>query len=653
MFILVVEDDPGIAFLISEALNEKGRKVELVYSGREALHFIETRSPELIIMDYSLPDMNAAEIISNLRKKNISIPPFIVSTGQGDENIAVEMMKMGAHDYLIKDTSLLSRISGVVQRAQDDINRDKRLKEALLARQMSDRKLIEEQRRLANILKATNVGTWEWNIKTDEIIVNDRYAQIIGRNLSDLSGKTFSDLKHFVHPEDDAHLTEQLNAHFNKKDDYFEAEIRLGHKSGGWIWVLNRGCIMEFSADGKPQIMSGTIQDITHKKQRDDLVKEVEVAHKTLQFRQNFLASMSHEMRTPLTGILGITEMLSKTTLDDEQADYLETLKTASDSLKEIIDQVLDYSKIEAGNLKIRYNPFKLENLVSQAKKIFESICRKPLQFNGYLDSSLPKMVKADEKRIVQVINNLVVNAIKYSENGSVKLIIMPGKIRPNNEVEIQVEIVDTGIGIKPEKIDFVFTPFSQIHQIETSYYEGAGLGLAISKEIVELHGGNIGLESTPGEGTSVWFTFVAQRVENQNEISSAEEKLPDIPPLKILLVEDKEITQKVLNLQLKDMGHDVKIVSNGKEAIKGFVPDTFDLVLMDIQMPVMDGITATNILRGMHKELPPIVGLSANAFEGDREKYMSLGFDEYLIKPMKREHFYDLVQRLFPAENT
>ncbi|TVQ16320.1 MAG: response regulator, partial [Bacteroidetes bacterium] len=258
-------------------------------------------------------------------------------------------------------------------------------------------------------------------------------------------------------------------------------------------------------------------------------------------------------------------------------------------------------------------------------------------------------------QRISQVINNLLSNAVKYSEKGEISLHIKREKKPERGAVIIRVEISDTGMGIRPEKKDAIFAPFSAVNQIDTSSYEGTGLGLAICKEFVKMHGGDIGFTSQPGNGSTFWFTFKAEEVKNENTLQ--EERKEDSPisrrGLHILLAEDKVITQKVIGLQLKDMGHNVIIATNGKEAIDLFEPGKFDMILMDIQMPVMDGITAANELKSKYIDLPPVIGLSANAFEGDREKYIKMGFDEYITKPMKRDRFIEVVNNFFPPPKT
>jgi len=389
---------------------------------------------------------------------------------------------------------------------------------------------------------------------------------------------------------------------------------------------------------------------IKEKESRALLEKEVAIARDTLLFRQKFLASISHEIRTPLTGVIGTIELLEKSKLDDRQFDLVNTLRQSSENLSEIIDQVLDYSRIEAGKVNLNKTGFCIYDLIEKIENIFNSICRKPIVFQYRVDTSFPPYIIADEKRLMQIINNLLVNAAKFTNQGSITLEIILDKQIRDNFYHIRFSITDTGVGISDENLKKIFTPFSQFHQIETSEYSGSGLGLSICKELVELHGGRIEAQSKQGEGTTITFCIEAEISEAKLDKKNGFEvkKADNMKEIRVLLVEDKLINQKVINLLLTSLGHKVKIAGNGAEAVDIFREGEFDLILMDIQMPVMDGITATRILREKYTKLPPVVGLSANAFEGDRERYIDQGMDDYLTKPVKSGDFIELIKKFF-----
>ncbi len=383
--------------------------------------------------------------------------------------------------------------------------------------------------------------------------------------------------------------------------------------------------------------------------------KEVEVAKKSAEFKQNFLANMSHEIRTPLTGLIGMAELLKKTSLNDKQKDYLQTLLHSSENLKETINLVLDYSKIEAGKYTVNEVEFSMKELLDDAEKYFFSICKKDIKLKKFMEDEVPGYVKTDRNRVFQILSNLLSNAVKYTTKGKVGIHISLDKTIPSENVEgdnvfyIKISVSDTGKGISKDVQDKLFTPFYQVEQEYNRSYEGTGLGLAICKELTELLGGKIGLVSEADQGSTFWFNFPANVVEKVLKEGNSNKDVSDENnnQLKILFVEDKVATQKVVKLMLESLGHEVTIAKNGKQALEIYTSNTFDIILMDIQMPVMDGITATKQFRKKYTNLPAIVGLSANAFEGDREKYMKMGMDEYITKPVKEEDFLELLDKL------
>jgi PAS domain S-box-containing protein len=399
----------------------------------------------------------------------------------------------------------------------------------------------------------------------------------------------------------------------------------------------------------------GVVEDRTAHAKQQELENQVVLANESVKFKQNFLANMSHEIRTPLTGIMGMTDILiSQTEVSPIQMEYLQILRSSGENLKEIINQVLDFSKIEAGKIKLRKHNFNLHSLLVNTHKFFKSICQKDVNFNVIISEDVPVYIKADENRILQIVNNLISNAVKFTNSGKIEVSASIAAHSENNEeLLVRIQVKDSGIGIPKEKLKKLFVPFSQIEEKDTRYYEGTGLGLSICKELVNLQGGEIGVESQHLKGSTFWFTFKASLSGHQtrNSHENTIVTLSGNKKLNILFAEDKIVNQKVVSLLLTSMGHKVTIAENGKHAIELFSPGKFDLILMDIQMPVIDGITATRELKSMYENLPPVVGLSANAFEGDREKYIGIGMDDYLTKPVKSNDFTELLHRIFPQK--
>ncbi len=480
--------------------------------------------------------------------------------------------------------------------------------------------------------------------------VNQRFCEIVDFSEEEILSEGFSMWELFT-PESKQLVEQRKEARQKNIDVPGIYELQIITKSGQLRDI-------EFSttplSGGEKIVILGIMRDITERKNNETLRNEVAIANQTVLFKQNFLANMSHEIRTPLTGVLGMIEILSKTKLDNNQLDYVNTLKLSTENLKEIINQILDYSKIEAGQIKLKFRKFSKQSLFENAKKLYSSICRKEIKLETSLDQGIPDVIEADEYRVSQVINNLLSNAVKFTNKGKISLVARPDKCIDQDHMMIRVEITDTGIGIKPESMERLFHPFEQIEIEDARNFDGTGLGLSICKELVTLMGGDIGVESTPDKGSLFWFTFKAKTV------NGCIERLEDKPKkkiiekhahsaLRILFAEDKIVNQKVVLLMLKSLGHKVQLAKNGRQVIDIFKPEEFDLILMDIQMPDMDGVTATRLLKERFKnKLPPIVGLSANAFEGDREKYMKHGMDEYLTKPVSSDDFVLLIKRLF-----
>ncbi len=391
-------------------------------------------------------------------------------------------------------------------------------------------------------------------------------------------------------------------------------------------------------------------QDITLSKKAEEAIKKAEIATESAKFKQNFLANMSHEIRTPLTGVMGMISMLQQTNPTDLQREYINILKSSGETLREIINQILDLSKIEAGKASLNYTIFEFTSLLNNARKLFQGMRKNNVSFSMELDSRIPKYIEADMSRMSQVVNNLVSNATKFTVAGEIKISAqLESDLPGGKEIRIRIKVQDTGIGIPRRMQKKLFTPFFQVGDGSTSP-GSTGLGLAISRELAHLHGGQIGVESEPQKGSTFWFTFVAHKVSQKTTPQAAQqpEAAKGKDHLNILLVEDNRVNQKVFEVILRHLGHQVTIASDGKQALEKFDPEGFDLILMDINMPVMDGIAATRALKDTYPSPPPIVGLSANAVEGDREKYLALGMDEYLTKPLIEEEFNEVIRKLF-----
>ncbi len=392
--------------------------------------------------------------------------------------------------------------------------------------------------------------------------------------------------------------------------------------------------------DNKIVGLRGILIDISELKRAEKLKNEVKVAEYTAKLKQQFLANMSHEMRTPMTGIIGMTEFLMDTKLNKQQEDYLNIIKNSSESLLFLINDILDISKIERGKMDLNPETISVLDALNNVMNIFSGpVKQKGLKLISNFDNDFPKHIHIDENRFKQIISNLISNAVKYTKTGFVKVKLSKIAIE-NNFVKGKVNIIDTGIGINQENLSKIFEMFTRVDDSFTRKTEGTGLGLHISKQLAGLLMGDIGVESVKGKGSNFWFTFKAEIEEAPKDLETKKVFEDEVisKHLSILLAEDKFVNQKVISMMLENLGCSVKLANNGYEAIDQFKKNKFDIIFMDIMMPEMDGITAMKQLRSLHSKLPPVIGLSAHAMQGDAEKFINLGMDDYIEKPVNKE---------------
>ncbi|MFB3922202.1 MAG: PAS domain S-box protein [Terriglobia bacterium] len=528
---------------------------------------------------------------------------------------------------------------------------------ATLLRKRAEEALRKSEASLAEAQRMARLGNWESDLVTDRLQWSDEVYRIFGVNKGEVEGTNTGFFK-FVHT-DDREPVQKASAAAQAGTNSFDLEHRIVRPDGAVLFVHERAEVIRDKA-GKPVRMIGTVQDITDRKQAEaELLKAKEAAEAATRAKSTFLATMSHEIRTPINGIIGMTDLALDTPLTAEQHDYMTTVKDSSLRLLHLINDILDFSKIEAGKLEMDQSELNLpRTLESVLRPLKARAQQKGLEFGLELASDVPMELIGDSVRLGQVVVNLVGNAIKFTERGSIRLRVARAGA-DNRHIRLQFSVSDTGIGIPGAKHQVIFDSFTQADDSTTRKYGGTGLGLAISRRLVEMMGGNIWVESATGKGSTFHFTacFGLPSSEGDERADDASargtgstpdegsgcEEPKDIRPdgsrLWILIAEDEQVNELVAVRALEKQGHKVVVAANGVEALATLDHHPFDLILMDVQMPEMDGIEATKVIRAREKLSGahiPVIAMTARALPEDKQLCLEAGMDGYLPKPLR-----------------
>jgi signal transduction histidine kinase/AmiR/NasT family two-component response regulator len=427
----------------------------------------------------------------------------------------------------------------------------------------------------------------------------------------------------------------------------YRPEYRVVRNDGKEVWTAGAVKLI-VGRDGQPARLVGALQDITQRKaQERALVQAKEEAEAANKAKSAFLATMSHEIRTPLNGVLGMAQAMAMGELTDQQRGRLDVIRQSGESLLAILNDVLDLSKIEAGKLELEQAEFDISDLAKGAHATFAAIAEnKGLKFRLKVEPAARGTYLGDSVRVRQILYNLVSNALKFTDKGEVNVTV--GRRRG----VLRLSVKDTGIGVPPEKLANLFQKFEQADASMTRRYGGTGLGLAICRDLAQLMGGAIGAESTPGEGSTFWVTLKAPqllRPEGASPKAPVMRMRASSRPLHVLAAEDNEMNQLVLKTLLGQVGIEPVMVRTGREAVEAWATDVWDLILMDVQMPEMDGPSATAVIRSREATLgrarTPIVALTANAMDHHMREYREAGMDGFVAKPIEAVRLFAAIQ--------
>lgn len=516
--------------------------------------------------------------------------------------------------------------------------------------------LQETETRFRLTMEATNTGLWSWDLETNRVTWSDEAYTQLGYQPHEFE-MSLEKFQSLMHP-DDLDSTFHIIESQMQQQQGFQAQFRLRHQSGAWSWVEGRGKITAFHADGRPSFMMGTHTNITQIKQTEAALETAKrLADQANQAKSDFLANMSHEIRTPMNGIIGLSEMGMNETDPLKLQDHLHKINQSGRLLLGIVNDILDFSKIESGKMTLDPQPFYLQRLLDQLHSLFaQTAIEKGLRLTFKIESAVGQAYRGDELRIRQILNNLLSNAIKFTAQGEVKVTLSQApSLQPDSAAEwIHFAVEDTGIGISNEQQKKLFQAFGQADASITRHYGGTGLGLVISQRLVEALGGQgIELHSQLDQGTCFRFALPFTPCTPAEVQQLGEQQVLHHTKLRqleghLLLAEDNLINQEVALAQLKSMGLRVTLVENGAQAVAIATTKTFDLILMDIQMPIMDGYAATRALRDLGIQTP-IIALTAAVMAEDKAKALAAGMNGHLAKPIETSALYQLLLQYCP----
>lgn len=601
--------------------------------------------PDCIVLDHDLRSMTGIEAMREFYRRGIRVPVVAV-TGNGSEAIAAEILRAGAGDYLMKSglTAAELRTSIATQLAKAALRRSELERERLLER-------------VTLATQAGQIGIWDWDTSSDSLVWDAMMFPLYGLEVGQVA-PTYRVWLDAIHPDDRDRVRTQIASSIANVTR-LETEFRVTWPNGE-IHNIRTMAVAVRGPSGATERMIGTNWDVTElrtlaqqlRDEKERLLETVDMwmtakqsAEETARARADFLADMSHEIRTPMNGIIGLTTLLLDDDPTPEQHEHLTLLAAAGRSLLTIINDILDLSKIEAGKIHLEAIALSPTELVATALALVKlDAAKKGLALEMTVDPEVPAWVTGDPTRLHQILLNLLTNALKFTSHGSIAVGLQ--RVWSGGKDLLRFEVRDTGMGIAANRQHLLFEKFSQIDPASARNFGGTGLGLAISRRLTEAMSGTIGVSSTVGEGSVFWFTIPLQATTAPPNQTPTLTSAAPRATRRILVADDNPLNQLVAKRMLIQDGHDVVVVSNGAEALDAVRSSRFDLILMDVQMPVMDGLEATRRIRALSTPNAriPIIAVSADVLAEQIVRTRAAGIDAHVAKPIDRTLLRDAI---------
>ncbi|MFV5687898.1 response regulator [Flavobacterium sp. ZT3R25] len=656
--ILLVDDLPENLFALEVILSNENYLCVKANSGNEALKILlHQQDFAIILIDVQMPMMDGFETVELIRQiEKLKHVPIIFLTASMDNSQQIfKGYQAGAVDYMIKPLSpeiLKAKVAVFVdlhKKNQELLVQAEQLKR--LNTDLTAQKLLSEYS--LSLIEASHDPLFAISPEGKITDMNNASVKVTGISRKKLIGTDFFD--YFTEPQKAREVYQKVF----EKGSVIDSPLILRHKKGKLIDVLFNGSVYK---DDREEVSGVVIvaRDVTEQKRiatelieakifaelATEIAEEAKInAENAVKTKQQFLSNMSHEIRTPMNAIIGFTKVVMRTDLTVKQKEYLNAIKMSGDALIVLINDILDLAKVDAGKMTFEKTPFKMNSSISAMLHLFETkIQEKNLKLVKEYDSKIPKVLVGDPVRLHQIILNLVSNAVKFTSKG--KITVSVDLLHEEDDtVILKFAVTDTGIGISNEKIATIFENFQQATSETSRLYGGTGLGLAIAKQLIEPQGGSICVKSTINEGSTFSFTLPFQKTnagaELENELMELDSEMKNI---KILVVEDIALNQLLMKTLLDDFGFERDIAENGKIAIEKLKEKEYDIILMDLQMPEMNGFEATEYIRKTMNSKIPIIALTADVTTVDLAKCKAVGMNDYLAKPVDEKLLYSKI---------